>query len=309
MRDRLLVIRHRSDTLGGWLSKQQGLFSEFFAVLGALHYAERNGAAGVRIEFTSKLYRDPARDTNWWGYFFEPVMWLGEPRPGARKVHCNGWHRFGPHAWNESWTTLSIPGNTALQPYPINAEHEVREVNRLTARHIRVRPEWTARVDEFLSAHTQPSDFLIGVHYRGTDKINVFPYRSPDYSVYAEQIDRVLARHQPQSWRLFVATDETEFADWAAARYGDRVISLSDAPRLSASDPDGRKNGTHKNLSLSGVVKGGTAVLDCLLLSRCHHLIKNRSSLSDISLAFNAALPWTFILDDTLVHEGTGISS
>lgn len=308
VRNRLLVIRHRSDTLWGWLSKQQGLFSEFFAVLGALRYAEQHHAAGVRVEFTSRLYRDPARDANWWGYFFEPLMWLGEPAPGVRETRCNGWHRFGPHAWNESWTALSIPGNTALRPYPIDAEAEVREVTRLTARHIRVRPEWTDRADAFLSEHAQPSDFLIGVHYRGTDKVNVFPYRSPDYRVYAEQIDRVLARHRPQSWRLFVATDETEFADWAAARYGDRVISLADAPRLSARDPGGRKNGTHKDLSLSGAVKGGTAVLDCLLLSRCHHLVKNRSSLSDISLAFNAALPWTFILDDSLVYEG-GVSS
>src|SRR5690606_16536611 len=90
VRDRLLVVRHRSDTLWGWLSKQQGLFSEFFAVLGALRYAEQHSAAGVRVEFTSALYRDPARDANWWSYFFEPLMWIDAPRPDARIVDCNG---------------------------------------------------------------------------------------------------------------------------------------------------------------------------------------------------------------------------
>lgn len=303
VRDRLIVIRHRSDTLWGWLSKQQGLFSEFFAVLGALRYAELHHAAGVRVEFTSALYRDPARDANWWSYFFEPLMWIDAPRPDARVVRCNGWTRFGPHAWNDSWTSQIIPGNTALKPYPIDAADEFREVARLTARHIRVRPEWLAQTDAFLANHTAPSDFIIGVHHRGTDKINVFPYRSPDYRVYAEQIDAVLARRQPDSWRIFVATDETEFADWARSRYGDRVILRTDTPRLSASDLSARRTGTHKNLSLSGQLKGGTAVLDCLLLSRCHHLVKNRSSLSDISLAFNPGLPWTFILDDTLVYH------
>lgn len=304
VRGRLLVVQHRSDTLWGWLSKQQGLFSEFFAVLGALRYAERHQAAGVRVEFTSALYRDPARDRNWWDYFFESTLWLGPPNPRARVVRCDGRHRFGPHAWNESWTSQIIPGNTARQPYPIDSESELREVARLTARHIRVRPDLLAQVDAFLSAHTAPGDFIVGVHYRGTDKVNVFPYRSPDYAIYADQIERVLARHQPKSWRLFVATDECEFADWAVARYGQRVFLRADAPRLSSADPFARKNGTHKDLSTPGFIKGETAVLDCLLLARCHHLVKNRSSLSDISLAFNPALPWTFILDSAHVYEG-----
>lgn len=304
VRDRLLVIHHRRDTLGGWLSKQQGLFSEFFAVLGALRYAEQHRAAGVRVEFTSALYRDPARDANWWGYFFAPLMWLGPPRPDAPETRCTGWTRFGPHAWNDSWTSQIIPGNSARQPYPIGSPQECHEAARLTARHIRPRPALLARLDALWAAHTAPDDFVVGLHYRGTDKVNCYPYRSPDYEIYAQQLDRVLARHQPRTWRVCVATDETEFAAWAVARYGDRVFMQPAVPRLSAQDPAARRDGTHKNLSLPGLRKGESAVLDCLLLSRCHHLIKNRSSLSDISLAFNATLPWTFILDDGLVFDG-----
>ncbi len=303
VRDRLLVITHRRDTLGGWLSKQQGLFSEFFAVLGALRYAERNGAAGVKVEFSSDLYRDPARDANWWSYFFAPLMWLGPPRPDPPVVRADGWTRFGPHAWNDSWTAQIIPGNAGRRPYPIDSSAEMHEAARLTARHIRPQPALLARLGERWTAHTAPGDFVVGLHYRGTDKITAYPYRSPDYRLYAEQLERVLARHQPKAWRVCVATDETEFIDWAVGRYGDRVFFQPDAPRLSSGDPVARRTGTHKNLALPGYLKGETAVLDCLLLSRCHHLIKNRSSLSDISLAFNAALPWTFILADGLVYE------
>lgn len=303
VRDRLIVIGHRRDTLGGWLSKQQGLFSEFFAVLGALHYAEQHHAAGVRVEFTSALYRDPDRDANWWGYFFDPLMWLNGPRPDASETRCDGWTRFGPHAWNDSWTSQIIPGNSAHQPYPIDAPEEFREVARLTARYIRPHPALLARVEAFWAAQATPEDFVVGLHYRGTDKVRIYPYRSPDYGTYAEQLEHVLARHQPRAWRVCVATDETEFAAWAVARYGDRVFLQPDAPRLSAQDPVARKDGTHKNPALSGRLKGESAVLDCLLLSRCHHLIKNRSSLSDISLAFNPLLPWTFIFDHGLVYD------
>lgn len=303
VRDRLLVIEHRRDTLWGWLSKQQGLFSEFFAVLGALRYAERHHAAGVRVEFTSALYRDPARDPNWWGYFFEPLMWLHEPRPGARPVRAGGWTRFGPHAWNESWTTQIIPRNSARQPYPIDSSAELAEVARLTARYIRPRAEVLAQAGAFWRAHVAPGDFVVGLHHRGTDKVNVYPYRSPDRAIYAAQLEQVLERHRPGVWRLFVATDELEFAEWAVARYGDRVFMQTDTPRLSARDPAARREGTHKNLALSGRSKGESAVLDCLLLARCRHLIKNRSSLSDISMAFSPAMPWTFILDEGQIYE------
>jgi hypothetical protein len=309
VRDRLLVITHRRDTLWGWLSKQQGLFSEFFAVLGALHYAESHRAAGVKVEFTSALYRDSSREANWWSYFFEPLMWMGPARPEAPLLRANGWTRFGPHAWNDSWTTQIIPGNSARQPYPIDSPEEFSEVARLTARYIRPRAELMARTAELWHAQTKPGDFVLGMHYRGTDKINCYPYRSPDYEIYATQLERVLARYQPSSWRLFVATDELEFADWAIARYGDRVFLQTDSPRLSANDPIARRLGTHKNLALPGYRKGEAAVLDCLLLSRCQHLIKNRSSLSDISLAFNPGLPWTFILDEGSVYDSQPASA
>ncbi len=306
VRDRLLVITHRRDTLGGWLNKQQGLFSEFFSVLGALRYAEQHGAAGVQVEFTSDLYRDPTRTANWWSYFFAPLMWLGPPRPDAPVVRAGSWTKFGPHAWNDSWTTQIIPRNSGngRRPYPIDSLAEMHAAASLTARHIRLQPELLARLETLWTAHTAPGDFVVGLHYRGTDKVDAYPYRTPDYRLYAEQLERVLDRHQPKAWRVCVATDETEFIGWAVGRYGDRVFFQPEAPRLSSGDAAARRTGTHKNLAIPGYLKGETAVLDCLLLSRCHHLIKNRSSLSDISLAFNATLPWTFILDDGLIYEG-----
>ncbi len=303
VRDKLLVITHRRDTLWGWLSKQQGLFSEFFAVLGALRFAESHHAVGVKVEFTSSLYRDPTRNANWWGYFFEPMMWIGHPRPDAPVLRASGWTRFGPHAWNDSWTSQIIPRNSARQPYPIDSQEEFDEVARLTERYLRPRAALIEQVDALWRSQVKPEDFVVGLHYRGTDKINCYPYRSPDYGIYADQLERVLARHQPSSWRLFIATDEVEFVAWAVSRYGERVFLQADSPRLSARDPIGRKLGTHKNLALPGYRKGEAAILDCLLLSRCHHLIKNRSSLSDISLAFNSKLPWTFILDEGSVHD------
>lgn len=299
VRDRVLVIYHRRDSLWG-LTRVQGLFSEFFAVLGALRYAEEHRAAGVRVWFDSPLYRDPAQGPNWWGYFFAERMPLAPTAAVAREVHCDGWHRFGPYAWNESWTARSMPGNSGARPYPLDSATDVREAARLTARHIRVLPRWTDAVETLWREHVAPGEFSIGLHFRGTDKAGFFPDQIPPFSAYAREIDRVLARHRPAAWKLFVATDQAEFAAWAQATYGERVF-LQPIPRARADDARAVQLGLHKDPQHASAPKGGAAVIDCLALARCDHLIKSRSSLSDASIAFNASLPWTLLIGDRAV--------
>ncbi len=307
VKDRILVVHDRRESLCG-LTKAQGLFSEFFAVLGALRYAERHGAAGVRVWFASDLYRDDRLGPNWWAYFFADLMRLDGKSTPAPETNCNGWHRFGPHAWNESWTSQIIPRNSNLRPYPLDSADELREVARLTQRHIRMHAPITAKVDAFINAHVPPGVFLIGLHFRGTDKVLAYPYRSPSFAEYQGQVDRVLTEFRPADYRVFIATDQTEFAEWGRATYGDRLLLQEDAPRLARSDVAGRSQGTHKHRQIPSHLKGIAAVLECLLLARCDYLIKNRSSLSDIALAFNPRLPWTFILDDGQISHGAPLS-
>ena len=64
-----------------------GMFSEFHAVLGALAYAERRGAAGVRVDFRSALYVDRARGPNWWTYFFSQAEMPVRSEPPHGDVH------------------------------------------------------------------------------------------------------------------------------------------------------------------------------------------------------------------------------
>ncbi len=296
VRGKTLVVYNRRDTLWGWISKQQGLFSEFFAVLGALAYAEDGGAAGVTVRFDSDLYLDRSRGDNWWAYYFAPRMRCLAGSETDGEVHYNrAWRRFGPHGWNLSWTSQILPRRPAGVPYPIDAAPALRRAAELTARYIRVEPALRARVDMFREQHFGDA-FVIGVHYRGTDKKQLYPYVSPAYSLFETEIQRVLEARTPARYRLFVATDEVEFAEWAGARFGGHVVCCPSAPRLSAADTRAGRTGTHKSDRFTPYIKGESAVLDCLLLATCQYLVKNRSSLSDVSLAFNPGLPWTQIL-------------
>lgn len=293
---KMMVIYNRRDTLWGSVSKKQGLFSEFFSVLGALKYAEENGAAGVVVFFDSDLYLDPPHGKNWWAYFFEPRMTISADAGSAQEIHFDRiLRRFGPHGWNLSWSSVILPRHPRSRPYPLDAGEEMKAAAALVKRHIRVNPTLLEKVTSLRSKYFG-DEFVIGVHYRGTDKRLLYPYMSPSYTIFEAEISRVFERHSPGGFRIFIATDEIEFLDWATERYPGKVVHYDLSPRLSAHDPVATKGGTHKNRRFSSLQRGESAVIDCLLLAECSYLIKNRSSLSDVSLAFKPRLPWTMIL-------------
>jgi len=298
VQDKRIVIYDRIDTLWGIMSKKQGVFAEFFAVLGALNYAKIHQAAEVSVQFSTDIYLDKSIGNNWWDYFFEPVMMINPTPVPSQEIHFNNpFYFYGKYGWNLSWSR-AICSDTREKPYPIESPTEMKLAAALTKQYIRVKPHIMEKVDQFWTSKLKNNEFVIGIHFRGTDKKRLYPYKSPSYTVFEHLIESTLTKYQPSSYRIFIASDETEFIEWAISKYEDNVFYLNHAPRLSASDKAASRGGTHKSKLFSNYDKGETAVMDCLLLSKCNYLIKNRSSLSDISLAFNEKLDWTLVLDD-----------
>ena len=57
-----------------------------------------------------------------------------------------------------------------------------------------------------------------------------------------------------------------------------------------------------RTLAVSGYQKGKSALVDSLLLSSTDYLVKGRSNLSDASLVFSPAMPYSFLPDVPLPH-------
>jgi hypothetical protein len=297
VRGQRLVVYNRVDSFG--LTFAQGYFSEFHAVLGAVRYAEQHGAREVLVQFDTGYYLDAGQGPNWWAYFFEELIPVN-PEPGkAGEVHCRGWHRYGPHFFNDSWVDLATPTNSAQTPYPVGAAESLRECRRLAKRYIRIKPAIVEAVDGYLKEHAQGADFVLGVHFRGTDKTTDHPAQRPSFDAYERQIERILGHYAPQRPRLFVASDQLECVEWAARRYASQAFFLAGAPVSSADKPS---LAVHKDPRFSPYVKARAAVMKCLLLARCDHLLKNRSGLSDCSLELNERLPWTMLLGERVAH-------
>jgi hypothetical protein len=297
VRGRRLVVYNRADSFG--LTLAQGFFSEFHAVLGAVKYAELHDACDVLVRFESGLYVDPAHGPNWWAYFFEELIPIRPGDRSPREVRCRGWHRYGPHFWNDSWVELATPTNSAETPYPIGAAESLRECRRLVKAYIRARAPILEAVEAILGEHAEGADFLLGVHFRGTDKAVSYPTQTPTFDAYAQQIERILRHYAPRRPKVFVASDQLEYIAWATRRYGSMAFALQDSP---LSSPDNPGLAVHKDPRFSPYAKARAAVMTCLLLSRCQHLLKNRSSLSDCALELNEALPWTMLLGDRVAH-------
>jgi hypothetical protein len=239
-------------------NEASGLFSEFCAVIGCLDHFETHRAiySGVRVDFGEHgLYYEPARGPNWWEYYFEPIA-IGQ-RAQSRRI---------APLWQHDWF----------------AERVEQQLSRLSAsaligRYVRVRQPIIDIAEAFWRSEAG-NDPVVGVHYRGTDKIEEAP-RVP-YDVVAAS---VTSAAPAGSWKVFVATDDARCLEYFQSVFPGRVIS-----RQVHRSFDDRP--VHKQPG-DGYRKGLDALIDCLLLSRCSALFRTASNLGLVATYFNPRMP------------------
>ena len=277
------------------MSAWAGLFSEFHSVVGALAYAEAQGAAGVRVDFRSALYVDAKRGPNWWTYFFERDLMSIPNRSSSGEVHLDrSMAKYGRHGG-----FCDVVNGTTPYLYPMTYGVPRGDVHRLVAAHIHVRQAILDEVAGATAASVAPGAYVVGVHYRGTDSTRRSGLLTDNqtqrisYQAYLDEVGRALDGAAPRTYQVFVASDEQEFLEFMRKAFGDRVICSEDSPRVHANDLPIHLDRT---LPVSNYQKGKSGLVDCLRLAAADYLVKGRSNLSDASLAFNPRLPYSFCL-------------
>ncbi len=122
--------------------------------------------------------------------------------------------------------------------------------------------------------------FVIGVHYRGTDKVLEGP-RLEYYKVAASVFQYVID-YKLKDFKVYIATDESEFLKFMKSLFGPRVLYIP-AFRSVTHEP------THL-VNNNPYRQGEEALMDCLLLSHCQVLFRTTSNLSLWSTYFNPYL-------------------
>lgn len=242
-----------------------GLFSVFTTVLGFLEHYDRAKCSGIEIDFAEEgLYFDAQKGKNWWSYYFEPV------KLGAQENK-----KLVSHSLKRQFTKRGYNGMGRTQAYEI------------IQKYVRLQPALQKKIDAFAAQHFSGEN-IIGVHYRGTDKISEAP--KVPYKQVVEKVRAVISS-SPRECKIFIATDEQAFLNEMIAQFPNRVC-YTDAHRSSDHQPVHR---LYKNC----YEVGEEAVIDCLLLSKSDILVRTASNLSTCAGYFNPSLP---IIDLNCLH-------
>lgn len=237
--------------------RNAGLFSVFNTVIGCLYVYEHQKWDGLKIDFQDQgLYYDKNYGPNWWEYYFEPIN-LGSV---------------------DNVTLRKIPTGILLD-FTLFAQFTLSrlEASKLIKKYIRLNKHIKKKIDDFFDTHFK-GYYIIGVHYRGTDKICEAPHVPYEKVFY--KLEHLIRNSKKNNIKIFVATDDAIFFEFIKNKFPDKVFGI-DAIRSHNNKP------IHFSESTQNYKKGEDAVIDCILLSKCQLLVRTASCLSDCSMCFN----------------------
>lgn len=199
----------------------------------------------VNIRKPSNPYRDPARGTNVWDYYFIQPEYGGmvySPASVEDPLDL-------PFAGNRNW----------------DIRHQ-RAVQWFASAHIRLRPEIKEEVERFKAEYFHGK--VLGIHLRGTDKVEEYrPMRNADI---IQRVEALIERLKPDT--IFLQTDDTDY--WKLMQRFNPV---------SIQIPRSKKN-LHHGVPKGPYQSGRWAVVDGMLGAACDWYAYTPSNFATISI-------------------------
>jgi hypothetical protein len=241
-----------------------GLFAHLSWILLGLDWASRHGYT-LHFRCTNPQYNLPGRADDWLNQIVQ------QPPVAARK-------EFRITEYSEfPFARLSLGEGRS-------------RVRALSQSQLQLRTELTAHCERWLAEHINNS-FVIGIHYRGSDKSTEAP-RLP-YETAINTLNRIialLAASGINPIKVFVATDEQDFLKAARLEIrGAQIHTVENNLRAQGS------TAVHNQGSHDGHRLAHEAMIDALLLSRTNLLVKTASALSGWAALLGNEMPVLFL--------------
>ncbi|MDN3504000.1 MAG: nodulation protein NodZ [Rhabdochlamydiaceae bacterium] len=263
------------------------MFLNVLNVIGFMEYCENQNIGSYEVNFDDcGVYYEEKMGPNWWSYYFEPIE---------------------RHTWNTTLlsflkTTNRRINSDQIDQFVNSAEYKMdrEKAFELISKYIKVKQNIKDEVQSFIDDNFK-EDYIIGVHYRGTDKTTLMQGCAPPeasfvkYEKLFEAIESQIAI-APASYKIFIATDEAQLIGILKDRYQEKLVFI-DAMRSEDGKPlhYGRKT----SIDNYNYRQGKEALIDCLLLARCDCLVKTSSNLNLCASYFNSKMP-VYSLSDRL---------
>ena len=176
----------------------------------------------------------------------------------------------------DTWDSLRDNGM-----YCDNILRDRHLMHSLITEHLVLRDAVLARVRQHVEVlFERPKWFVVGVHYRGTDKCIVS--KRPAYAHVMQEASRFAAQHNREP--VLPVRYFQDFISHAAE-------VCSQAANTSHAVVAGVSRSHNHYETPERYASGQNALLDCLLLSNCDLLVKTESNLSNWSSFFNPHMP------------------
>jgi hypothetical protein len=252
-----------------------GFFAQISWLLPILDCCERR-ALLPNIELTGPPYHSAKRDSNWLGQHFKI------------ESHKNLIHH-----------TFQNICEIDIQDHVFNSL-TIERANYLVKKWLPIRDSYDRQVKDFVSSKFL-SPIILGIHYRGTDKVGGISdpgVEAPrvSWEILQSVVDRFI-RHNPTCKNMFVASDEEMIKKKLKLTYPHMDVCTFNDTQTSKSGEaihSDWKNGDNFK-------KAQEAIINSLILSNCDHVIRTCSFLSAFSVVFNPS-----ISTETLNHPYQG---
>ena len=235
-------------------SRVHGLFACFYCILYGLYICEMEDLKPIVILDKKHLYFDEKKGDNVFEYFY---------RKQYRK-DAAGLAVFPK-------ITISDPG-MFLQWCRVSTSEKLIS-NLLINRYFILKSAVLREIDQFTGTNFGAGRIL-GVHFRGTDKIK--ETLVTDFDIYENKIDLLLK--QAVCDKFFFATDELSLKKYVKEKYKDKAIIYSLRGKYRDENLTEGLHFVHEDPYLSAL----DALVECYILARCSFLLS--SSKSSMSL-------------------------
>ncbi|MBD3627491.1 hypothetical protein [Cyclobacterium sp.] len=236
---------------------ERGFFSLFLQVLYGMAFAKKIGIP-YTVDFSNVCYAysDPVKkeNTNFWERLVVPKI----PDPGYVPVYNLRYETHPLRIWNRNF---------------------LRQLNCIFQSEVRFQDQLQVKIRAIKEAFK--SFRILGIHGRRTDHYTEIQPAADE--VYMKKIETRISTFD----KLFVATDDANFLEKLKMLYPDKIIA-HDFFRS-----EGKKGIHDHGGEMNGLFLGEQALLDCISLSLCQHLILSPSNLSYVALVFQPELPYT----------------
>jgi hypothetical protein len=260
-------------------SRDKGVFSNFLQVLQCLYISELDGRIPiVDWDIIWHAQKEPHNgSTNVWEYYFEPVSSysIDDVNPDKDSVKiANKYRKKGKNirGWDRScWTYKVKPPKRCLN----NPSRACREaINRIIVKYIRIKKPILNKIDEFYVKNLEGFD-LLGVHIRAATGWG--HQRNLLFDDYVKPMKKYLLQHDNS--RIFLATDYAPCLKYMRDIFGDKLVNydchISENGYLTVT---GSSSILEKKTG--GALIGEEAIIDAMLLSKCHKLVHGMSNVS-----------------------------